>query len=53
MAMAQTAMREGETSFIRRQGEIAGAAGLLGLAAYLGVACATWTVTDLFGNFSK
>ncbi|UIJ74255.1 DNA translocase FtsK [Aurantimonas sp. HBX-1] len=44
--MAQTATREGETSFIRRQGEIAGAAGLLGLAAYLGVACATWTVTD-------
>ncbi|NDV87431.1 DNA translocase FtsK [Aurantimonas aggregata] len=44
--MAQTAARDGETSFIRRQGEIAGAAGLLGLAAYLGVACATWTVTD-------
>ncbi|MEH6720654.1 MAG: DNA translocase FtsK [Aurantimonas endophytica] len=44
--MAQTAARDGETSFIRRQGEIAGAAGLLGLAVYLGVACATWTVTD-------
>jgi S-DNA-T family DNA segregation ATPase FtsK/SpoIIIE len=46
MAMAQTAARGGETSFIRRQGEIAGAAGLIGLAAYLGVACATWNVTD-------
>ncbi|HEX2017671.1 MAG TPA: DNA translocase FtsK [Aurantimonas sp.] len=44
--MAQTAARGGETSFIRRQGEIAGAAGLIGLAAYLGVACATWNVTD-------
>ncbi|MEO9786061.1 MAG: DNA translocase FtsK 4TM domain-containing protein, partial [Aurantimonas coralicida] len=44
--MASTASGDSQTSFIRRQGELCGAAGLIGLAAYLGVACATWTVSD-------
>ncbi|MEX6508258.1 DNA translocase FtsK [Jiella sp. M17.18] len=37
---------ERQVSFFKRQGEILAAAGLVGLAGYLGLACATWTVTD-------
>ncbi|MEF2552219.1 DNA translocase FtsK [Aurantimonas sp. A2-1-M11] len=44
--MASTANGGSQTSFIRRQGELCGAAGLIGLAGYLGLACATWTVSD-------
>ena len=44
--MAATATGESETSFFRRQGEIGAAAALIGLAGYLGLACATWNVSD-------
>ena len=44
--MAATAAREDGASFIQRQGQFGLGIGLLGVAAYLGVACATWNVTD-------
>ncbi len=44
--MAATATGDNETSFFRRQGEIGAAAALIGLAGYLGLACATWNVSD-------
>ena len=44
--MAATATGENETSFFKRQGEIGAAAALIGLAGYLGLACATWNVSD-------
>ena len=33
-------------SFLRRQGEIAGGIGLFGVSAFIGLALASWTVTD-------
>ena len=44
--MAATAAREDGASFIRRQGQFGLGIGLVGLSAYLGLACATWNITD-------
>ncbi|WP_224001439.1 DNA translocase FtsK [Aureimonas sp. SA4125] len=45
-ARTDGAHRPEPTGFLRRQGEIAVGFGLLGLAAFLAVSMATWTVTD-------
>ncbi|KQT87449.1 DNA translocase FtsK [Aurantimonas sp. Leaf443] len=44
--MAISTAKGGTTSFMRRQGEIGGATALIGVSIFLGIACATWTVTD-------
>ncbi|HDZ74451.1 MAG TPA: DNA translocase FtsK [Aurantimonas coralicida] len=44
--MATTASGGSETTFLRRQGEIGAGAALIALAGYLGVAFATWSVSD-------
>src|SRR4051812_48262302 len=45
-ARSEGAHRPEPAGFLRRQGEIAVGIGLLGLAAFLAVSMATWTVTD-------
>ncbi|MBO0662190.1 DNA translocase FtsK [Jiella sp. MQZ9-1] len=44
--MAYIAVNEEQTSLFRRGIEVGGALALLLVAGYLGLACATWTVTD-------
>ncbi|HEY9057417.1 MAG TPA: DNA translocase FtsK 4TM domain-containing protein, partial [Aurantimonas sp.] len=44
--MATTASGGSETSFLRRQGEIGVGAVMIAIAGYLGVAFATWSVSD-------
>ncbi|WP_206454637.1 DNA translocase FtsK [Aurantimonas marina] len=44
--MATTVSGGSQTSFLRRQGEIGAGAALIALAGYLGVAFATWSVSD-------
>ncbi|WP_158872786.1 DNA translocase FtsK [Antarcticirhabdus aurantiaca] len=46
--MASTALKDEarDKGLLRRQGEVAGGVALAGLAAWLGVALATWTVSD-------
>ncbi len=44
--MTTTASGGSETTFLRRQGEIGAGAALIALAGYLGVAFATWNVSD-------
>ncbi|GGD41037.1 hypothetical protein GCM10011335_49750 [Aureimonas glaciei] len=46
MTRKDGAQRPEPTGFLRRQAEIAGGFGLLGLAGFLGLSMASWTVTD-------